>query len=168
MKTTRSNAIFVWLTICSLLVGSEVLAKPIDDADALRGVTTGKGLFLIDFNDPKKTAFYLDIIQGTYHGMQRQGVKPEFIIVFIGPTVRFLTTRPEEDLLLEYETTLKDIAQSVKTLNELGVKLEICAVATRVFQIDNTTVLPELKVVGDGFISLIGYQTQGYHLVPLF
>lgn len=53
-------------------------------------------------------------------------------------------------------------------LGALGVRQEICAVATRVFGIDNSTVLPGLKLVGDGFISLIGYQAQGYHLVPVF
>ena len=40
--------------------------------------------------------------------------------------------------------------------------------ATRVFGIDNSTVLSGLTLVGDGFISLIGYQAQGYHLVPVF
>jgi len=25
-----------------------------------------------------------------------------------------------------------------------------------------------MTLVGDGFISLIGYQAQGYHLVPVF
>jgi hypothetical protein len=35
-------------------------------------------------------------------------------------------------------------------------------------RIDDTTLLPGLTLVADGFISLIGYQTQGYKLVPLF
>jgi hypothetical protein len=41
-------------------------------------------------------------------------------------------------------------------------------VATQVFGIDNNTLVPGLTLVGDGFISLIGYQAQGYHLVPVF
>jgi hypothetical protein len=44
----------------------------------------------------------------------------------------------------------------------------VCAVATKVVGVDNQTILPEMKVVGDGFISLIGWQTQGYKLVPIF
>ena len=48
------------------------------------------------------------------------------------------------------------------------MRQEICAVATRVFGIDNDTVLPGLTPVADGFVSLIGYQAQGYHLVPVF
>lgn len=143
-------------------------AAEISDAAALRGLTEGKGVFLIDFNDPAKTNFYLKIIKGTHGGMLRQGVKPDFVIVYIGPTVRFLTTAPGDDLALEHDEALKGIARTVKELRDMGIRQEICAIATRVFQVDNDTLLPGLSLVGDGFISLIGWQSQGYKLVPLF
>lgn len=38
----------------------------------------------------------------------------------------------------------------------LGVRQEVCAVAARVFRIDNKSVLPGLTLVSDGFIFLIG------------
>lgn len=63
---------------------------------------------------------------------------------------------------------LPDIESNIAKLAAFGIKQEICAVATRVFGVDNTTLLPGLSLVGDGFISLIGYQAQGYHLVPVF
>lgn len=143
-------------------------AEPFDDSDALHGLKEAKGLFLIDFADPRKTAFYLDIIKGTYQGMRRQQVKPDFVIVYIGPTVRFLTRRPEAELEMEQGDTLKAIADNVETLRQLGIRQEICSIATRVFHVDNGTVLPGLKLIGDGFISVIGYQSQGYKLVPLY
>ncbi|TCJ15524.1 hypothetical protein EZJ19_06755 [Parasulfuritortus cantonensis] len=143
-------------------------AEPFDDSDALHGLKEGKGLFLIDFADPRKTAFYLDIIKGTYQGMRRQRVKPDFVIVYIGPTVRFLTRRPEAELEMEQGDTLKAIADNVEALRQLGIRQEICSIATRVFHVDNGTVLPGLKLIGDGFISVIGYQSQGYKLVPLY
>ncbi|ODU00321.1 MAG: hypothetical protein ABS89_09155 [Thiobacillus sp. SCN 63-1177] len=111
-------------TLMLLAFSGFALASPINDSRALQGVEQGKGVFLIDFADPKKTAFYLDIIKGTHAGMLRQGVKPD--------------------------------------------RHEVCAVATRVFNVDNATILPGMQLVGDGFISLIGWQTQGYKLVPLF
>ncbi|MDO9636855.1 MAG: DsrE family protein, partial [Thiobacillus sp.] len=63
---------------------------------------------------------------------------------------------------------LKAIAERVKELSQLGIRQEICAIATRVFNVPNETILPGLTLVGDGFISLIGWQTQGYKLIPLF
>lgn len=150
---------------CSSLAGA---AAPIDDSRALLGVKQGKGVFLIDFADPRKTAFYLDIIKGTHAGMLRQGVQPDFVIVYIGPTVRFLTTAPDDELALEHDDSLDAIARQVKDLSALGVRHEVCAVATRAFKVDNATILPGMHLIGDGFISLIGWQTQGYKLVPLF
>ncbi len=50
----------------------------------------------------------------------------------------------------------------------MGVRQEVCAIATRVMGVDNASLHEGLTVVADGFISLIGYQTQGYRLVPIF
>ncbi|MCG8427355.1 MAG: DsrE family protein [Chromatiales bacterium] len=152
----------VWFT--SPVIAAEV----IDDSAALNGVTETKSVFLIDFTNPKKTAFYLDIIRGTHAGLVRQGVKPNMVLVFIGQTVKYLTTQPDDELALEFEDELASIAESVKALNKLGVRMEVCAVATKVFGVDNDTIHPGMDVVGDGFISLIGWQTQGHKLVPIF
>ncbi len=166
MNLPRMLIIFTLLFVPLFTAQADV--APINDAAALRGVKEGKGVFLIDFNDPKKVAFYLEIIKGSHAGLTRQRVKPDFVIVYIGPTVRFLTTAPDGELELEQGDTLKVIAALVKELHQLGVRQEICAIATLAFKVPNETVLPELSLVGDGFISLIGWQSQGYKLVPLF
>ena len=153
----------------SLLLSEEVLAeKTFDDTAALNGVRETQSVFLIDFTNPKKTAFYLDVIRGTHAGLVRQGVKPDMVLVFIGETVKYLSTEPDDLLAMEYADELASIAESSRAFKQLGVRMEVCAVATRVFQVDNDTVLPEMEVVGDGFISLIGWQTQGHKLVPIF
>ena len=154
------------LLLAVLTLGAS--AHAFDDADALRGVKEGKGLFLVDLTRPDKTALYLEIIQGSHAGMKRQGVEPDFVVVYIGPTVKFLTTRPGDELEMEFGDELARIQKAVKGLGELGVKQEVCAIATKVFGIDNATLPKEMKLVGDGFISLIGYQSQGYKLVPIY
>ncbi|MGB5736710.1 MAG: DsrE family protein [Thiohalocapsa sp.] len=161
--------------ICTVLLLAGVGGAPsraaesvINDSAALAGVEVARGVFLIDFTNPKKTAFYLDIIEGTHAGLVRQGAKPDLVLVFIGETVKYLSSKPEDELEMEYADALASIAESVAALAELGVRMEVCAVATRVFGIDNADILPGMQVVGDGFISLIGWQTQGYKLVPIF
>jgi intracellular sulfur oxidation DsrE/DsrF family protein len=143
-------------------------ARQIDDSAALAGVEATKSVFLIDFTNAKKTAFYLDVIRGTHAGLVRQGVTPNMVLVFIGQTVQYLTTEPTDELEMEFGDELASIALSAKALKEAGVRMEVCAVATDVFGVKNATVLPEMDVVGDGFISLIGWQTQGHKLVPIF
>jgi intracellular sulfur oxidation DsrE/DsrF family protein len=140
----------------------------INDAAALGDLKTGKGVFLVDIGDAKKLNFYLEVIQGTYKGMKDQGVDPDFVLVFIGPSVKYLSTSPSDEIEQAVGGVLMEIESNVEALAMLGVKQEVCAVATRVFGIDNKTLLPGLTLVGDGFISLIGYQSQGYHLVPVY
>ena len=142
---------------------------PINDRDAIGNMKVGKGVFLIDIGDAKKLNLYLSLIQGSYKRMQEQGVKPDFVMVYIGPSVKYLSKSPSEAVEKAVTTDiLLDIEANVAGLVELGIKQEICAIATQVFGIDNKTLFPGMKVVGDGFISLIGYQEQGYHLVPVF
>lgn len=158
----------VFSVVLLALSAAVVQASEYSDESALKGLTEGKGVFLVDITQPAKTALYLEIIEGTHAGMLKQGVKPDFVVVYIGPTVKFLTQNPSDELELEYEEELGRIQKSIKALHGLGIRQEVCAIATRVFNIDNATLPPELKVVGDGFISLIGYQTQGYKLVPIY
>ena len=159
------------LPVLMLLLFSTITqaGKPVvNDAAALGDLKTGKGVFLVDIGDAKKMNFYLGVIQGTYKGMKAQGVDPDFILVYIGPSVKYLSTSPSAEVENSAAGVLLEIESNVEALAELGVRQEICAVATRVFGIDDESLLPGLTLVGDGFISLIGYQAQGYSLVPVF
>jgi len=153
------------LIFCSAAFSS---TNTIDDSAALGNLKTGKAVFLVDIGDPKKLNFYLEIIQGTHKGMKSQGVTPDFILVYIGPSVKYLTSAPSAETEKLAGALLMDIESNIEVLAQLGIKQEVCAVATRVFGIENKTVFADLTLVADGFISLIGYQAQDYHLVPVF
>ena len=160
------NPLFFVLFLVSTVIQAE--QPVINDQAALGDLKVGKGVFLVDIGDAKKLNFYLEVIQGTLKGMKSQGVDPDFILVYIGPSVKYLSTSPSPETEQVAGGVLMEIESNVESLAALGVKQEICAVATRVFGIENDAVLDDLSLVGDGFISLIGYQAQGYHLVPVF
>lgn len=143
-------------------------ANEINDKVALNGIKEAKSVFLIDFTDVKKTAFYLKIIEGTHKGLVSQGVKSNMVLVFIGPTVKFVSIKQDEAFEMENETDLTSIQESIKSLASQGVRMEVCAIATKVFNVDNNTIPKEMSLIADGFISLIGWQTQGHKLVPIF
>ena len=165
MRITVNTLFAILMLACTMVQAGEMT---INDQAALGDLKVGKGVFLVDIGDAKKLNFYLEVIQGTYKGMKDQGVEPDFILVFIGPSVKYISTSPSPETEQEAGGVLMEIESNVEALAALGVKQEICAVATRVFGIKNDTVLPNLSLVGDGFISLIGHQAQGYHLVPVF
>lgn len=167
MKNLYRILLIGWmLTLPGTVVAAE--NPPINDSVALGDSSTGKGVFLVDIGEAGKLNFYLEVIQGTYKRMKKQGVTPEFILVYIGPSVKYLSTSPANETEQATGGLLLDIETNVEALAALGVRQEVCAVATAVFGIDNETVLPGMTLVGDGFISLIGYQSQGYHLVPVY
>ena len=167
-RTAVKMAMAALFMIISLTAGTNVWAGQSSDAAALKGVKQGKGIFLLNVDSPQKAALYLNIISDTHKTMTAQKVKPDFIVVFVGSTVRFLTTAPDAELAATQKEALASIAASIKGLKEKGVKLEICEIATNFFKVPNDKLLPELKLIGNGFTSLIGYQNKGYGLVPIF
>ncbi len=165
MKLLNKLILSIFITLFCL---NNLSAKEINDKVALNGIKEAKSVFLIDFTNVRKTAFYLNIIEGTHKGLLNQGVKPKMVLVFIGETVKFLSTKQDEAFEMENEEHLESIQNSIKRLAKLGVRMEVCAVATKVFKIPNKTIPKEMDIIADGFISLIGWQTQDYKLVPIF
>lgn len=160
---------FSLLFLALLAMAQPIAAAPaINDARALSGVENAKGVFFFDFDDPQKLATYLQIVENSHAGFERQGVDPDLVMIFIGPTVKYLTTDPAPAIARDHPAKMMEIEQNISDLAELGVRLEVCAVATDVFGVDNDTLMPGLHLTADGFVALIGYQEQGYNLVPLF
>jgi hypothetical protein len=48
-----------------------------------------------------------------------------------------------------------------------GVRFEVCDYALKANGVDPTTILPEVNHVGNGFISIAGYQEKDNHRLPL-
>jgi intracellular sulfur oxidation DsrE/DsrF family protein len=79
-----------------------------------------------------------------------------------GSICNFTTTEPGESIGAESQEALASLASTTAELKELGVRMEVCSAATKHFEVDNASLLPVMDVVGNGFISLIGWQSKGY------
>jgi len=141
--------------------------QEINDADALTNVKTGKVVWDITIDNPKKLALFLSVIKETYDGLVKQNVTPEIIFTFHGGVVKLLSSNREKVPLEEHD----DLDKVHQLLNELqkkdGVKMESCSIATRLFGVDNKTILTGIKPVGNTFISIIGYNAKGYAVIPI-
>lgn len=163
------KSLSILLTLaCIVLTGTTIISAETiyTDTNALQGVETGKALFDINVTHASKLELYLSVIKKTHADLIRQGSKPKFVIAFRGASVRLISSETwsfsEED-----QQSLAKAASIVKELQELGVKFEACSIATGLFKIDNSTLLPGVQVVGNTFVSLIGYQAKGYSLIPI-
>jgi len=162
-----ANKVASFITFVYILVHvSLAYSGAVDDRDSLDGVNPPKALFDINVKDPQKLESYLDIIMGTYDSFVKQGKKPDMIIAFRGSTVRLINTDIWQ-FEKEDQERLKKSALLIKKLKERGIRLEACSVATNNYHVDNDKILPDIKVVGNTFVSLTGYQNKGYALIPI-
>lgn len=169
---SRSNAVrfvtttllLIFVLITRIAVSAEL---PADDHAALEGLTETRAIFDITTADPKKLKFYLGLIEETAASVRSQGATPVFVLAFRGPATRYMST-DHSQLDPEQAEVADQIAQVLQKLSKLpNVKLEQCAVAARVLKVDRNTIHPVVKVVGNSWISLMGYQNKGYALIPV-
>ena len=160
--------LFTAVMIGLVFTGAPALAadKP-NDADALKGVKEGKVVFDVNMSNPKKMTLYLSVIRETVDDLRRQGVTPDVILAFRGLSVNLISKDREAMELTDFEH-LDKIALQLADLQKQGVRIEACSVATRLFGVDNEKLLDGIKPVGNTFVSLTGYQAQGYANIPIY
>jgi intracellular sulfur oxidation DsrE/DsrF family protein len=137
--------------------------------EGLKGVKSVKAVFDVRISNPKSAALHLKLIQDTFKDKNLMSItkKPAFAVVFIGPSVK-LISKNREGFSAEDQKSLDEIAGTVSAMAKSGIRLEICLVAAQVFGVDPASVLPGIKHVPNGWVSLIGYQAKGYSLVPAY
>jgi intracellular sulfur oxidation DsrE/DsrF family protein len=134
-----------------------------DDSAALQGITEGKIAFDITDGGGKLLLKRLDIIDETRRSLIQQGVNPHFVIAFRGPATRLVQTEIDK-IAPEDREAARAIAAKIDAMSkESGVDgMEQCSVAAHEQGIKPDKVMPAIKVVGNGFISLMAYQARGY------
>jgi len=138
-----------------------------EEYKSLKGVKSAKAVFDERESNPKLAVLHLKLLHQTYKDLAAMKKKPAFAIVFSGPSVK-LISKDREEFSAEDRKHLDEFAAIISAMSKDGFDLEVCLVALKVFEIDPESVLPEIKKVGNGWISLIGYEAQGYSLVPVY
>ena len=138
-------------------------ARAADDKAALSGLKEVKVAFDIKEGNAKGLLNRLDIIDETRESLIKQGVSPHFILAFRGPATK-LVQMDEAQIKPEDRPMAEKIAQKIQQMSSAqGVDgFEQCAVAVREQGTKVEKVLPQIHVIGNGFISLMAYQSKGY------
>lgn len=166
MKSSIRSTVLLVILFCFFSLINSAGATIYSDEKALQGVTASRTLFDINLTEAPKLELYLSVIKQTQADLLRQGVTPEIVIAFRGASVRLITSETwafgEEE-----QKSLERSAGLLAELADAGIRIEACAIATNLFKVDNSTLLPGIEVVGNTFVSLTGYQTKGYALIPI-
>jgi intracellular sulfur oxidation DsrE/DsrF family protein len=138
-------------------------APAADDRAALAGLSEAKIAFDIKDGEGKMLLARLAVIDETRQSLIAQGVAPHFILSFRGPATRLVQTDLDKIKPEDRELAAK-VAEKIKELSTArGVDgFEQCSIAVRQQGTNPDKVLPQIRVVGNGFISLMAYQAKGY------
>jgi uncharacterized protein len=136
--------------------------------DALDGVKRIKAVFDVSLESPQAANVVFGAVKNVYEDQNVRSLpeQPQVAVVFHGPAVKLISTNHEgfDDA---DKAALSEFANMVRQMKNDGVKLEVCSYALEVLGVDPATVLPEVEKVGNGFISVVGYQSQGYSVVTI-
>jgi intracellular sulfur oxidation DsrE/DsrF family protein len=147
----------------ALCLAAPVRSETPNDQQALAGLSEVKVAFDLTSGDPKQLLTQLTVIDETRQSVMSQGVRPNFILAFRGPATKLVQTDPSQVKAEDRELVSK-IAEKVRQLRGASgvTSMEQCGVAVRLAGTKPENVLPEIRVVGNSWISLMAYQAKGY------
>jgi intracellular sulfur oxidation DsrE/DsrF family protein len=165
------QASLAWKVALALLLGAAVVfASPVLGAHAyaaddnpVAGLKDAKVAFDITAGEPGRMLLILNTIDETREGFLKHGVTPHFVLAFRGPA-SLLTQSDVSRLKPEDRETAGKVAAKLKQLRATpGIeRLDQCSIAMRGQKVDRAQVLPEVSIVENGWITLVGYQAKGY------
>lgn len=148
-----------------LLNGIAYAEKP-SDTDALENIEVGKVVWDVLASRPDRLLFYLKLIDETYNDLVRQEVEPDMVFIFHGRALQLIKLA-KVDFLPKDKRSHQEALALISDLNSRpGVRMEACSISARMQDIDKDGIISDVKMVGNTYVSLIGYQSKGYSVIP--
>jgi uncharacterized protein len=164
----RLTRCFSGFVICLFIILGTIIPASSAEYVALEGVDGIKAVFEVSLESPAKANIVFGAIKGVYMDKSTRALSkpPTIAVVFHGPAVKLISTNREGFMEADYKA-LDEFAGTIRQMKKDGVKLEVCDYALKVMGVDPGSILPEVDHVGNGFISVIGFQAQGYSHVTI-
>lgn len=164
-KECLKNSLILFLfTTVVVLNTTPVMAAGYDKA--LKGVNDYKAVYEFSQGDPKIANLVFWAVKNSYEVDEVKGMtgNKDIVVVFHGPVVKLLSTNKAPFNAAEWAEVEK-FHETIRAMKKDGVKFEVCLYAVKVLGVDEATIIPEIDKVGNGFVSVIGYQMQDYAVV---
>ena len=135
---------------------------------ALEGVNGVNTVFDVSQGSPKVANIVFWAVKDVYQNDSVRSLSnpPRTVVVFHGPSVKLISS-DRKGFTSEEIAELDKFADTIRQMKKDGVTFEICDYAVKVMGVDPATIMPEIDHVGNGFISVAGYQAQGYAVVRI-
>ena len=156
----------VALITAMLLAPMPAIAGAFANSGALKGLTTVKVVVDVNVGAPDLLLRRIELIDETYTQLIDAGIKPVFVVAFRGPATRFVT-RGKGHVAPAHAAVKEKVRGWIGQFKENGFILEQCAIAARGQKVPAGDILPEITVVGNGYISIAAYQNKGFAFLPM-
>jgi len=161
------STMLVFFSLLVLLISAG--PAPAGQYKALQGADSVDTIFDFRKGNPAGALANLSLAHETFtdKAIREVSEKPRFVVIFMGTAVKLLSS-DRSAFTEEQRKTLEKMDNVISKMVKDGIKLEVCLYAVEYFGVDPETISPEIDVVPNGWISSIGYQANGYALVPIF
>lgn len=164
----RSVRSFTVITVALAVLFLAAIPATAGEYAALAGVKGLDSVFDFSLGSPEIAAVVFPAILDVHQNQEVRALPaaPRTVIVFHGKAVKLISTDRKgvaQGDLKEYDKVADFIVKAKKA----GIKMEVCMYAVKVFGIDPATLMPEIDRVGNGFISVLGYQANGYGVIVI-
>ena len=166
MGKHRIKRIAVPLAALVLLVSSAAFAWA-QEYDAMKGVNHVNVIFDMRDGIPKLAADHMKLIHATYKQLGDMKKTPVFVVVFMGPAVKLISSN-RAAFSAEEQEYLKELAETISKMSKDGIDFEVCLAAVNYFGLEPASIQSGIRQVPNGWISEIGYQARRYSLVPVY
>jgi hypothetical protein len=158
--------LFTLIALCCASAAAVSAQTAYDNREALEGIKNAQIYFDVSLKDDDLLVFRMEVLDRTIQQLQEADVDAAVVIGFRGAASRFITK--DDHFVLDEQVANKiKIQDWIRQFTKQGFRVEQCAIAAKLLDIPPTDFLPEVSVVGNGYVSLIGYQAQGYAVVPM-
>ena len=157
----RLGAAFAVVASCASVAFAQGAAP--SNREALEGISEMKIAFDITEGNPKGLLARLNVIDVTRRQLIAEGVTPRIVLAFRGDASYF-TQSDLSAVKAEDQPAGRLVGSKIRELREAaGVESVVqCALPLPARKLSHQSVMPEVKVVGNGWITLVAYQQKGY------
>lgn len=125
-----------------------------------------KAVFNCNSNDMQYVASRMVLVERTMDMIEKNGDTTKFAMTIHGGCAPIVSKNYDEIVLNEKDLASIDLSQKqLVKLAKKGVEIVVCAMSLNANTIDESDVIPSVKISPNSFIETISYQNNGYALM---
>jgi len=156
----------MFLIVGMLFAATGARAEQAATVQALQGLKEVRIICDMNVGEPKLLLKRMELLDTTYRQLEAAGVKTTVVVAFRGKA-SFYITKGDGYVPAKAKDAKRKARSWIERFRKNGFGIEQCAIAAEMLDIELEDFIPEVDIVQNGYVSIIGYQQQGYAYLPM-